>query len=672
MSSTALSELSINTIRTLSMDAVQRANSGHPGAPMGLAAPAYVLWSRHLRHNPKNPTWANRDRFVLSNGHASMLLYSLLHLTGYEAMSIEEIQNFRQWGSLTPGHPEAELTPGVEVTTGPLGQGIATAVGLALAEAHLSARFDGVIDHYTFGICSDGDLMEGVSHEAASLAGHLGLGKLIFLYDDNEITIDGRTDISFSEDIQKRFESYGWQVLRVEDGNDIDAVDVALEAAKLETSKPTLICTRTIIGYGSPSKADKSSSHGSPLGEEEIKLTKQALGWPYEESLYVPAEVREHMEGGAVALGGELEEAWQARLAAYGSTNADKHRELTRRLEGRLPESWADELPLFEPSEKGMATRASSGKVLEKIFEILPELVGGSADLAGSNKTLFPKFGEIARGNYNAQNVHFGIREHGMAAIVNGLNLHEGTRGFGATFLVFSDYMRPSLRLAALMHQPSLMVFSHDSIGLGEDGPTHQPIEHLAALRAIPNFRVLRPADANEVRDCWQVAIEHMTGPSALVLTRQDVPTFDRAALGSVGDSHRGAYILADAPSGMPEIILLSTGSEVAICLDAWRALVAEGVQARLVSMPCWEVFSAQDPEWIEQVLPASVQKRLAVEAATTFGWHRWVGSQGEVIGLDHFGASAPFEIVYEKFGLSATNVADRARKLLSKNLLSK
>ncbi|MBA2661934.1 MAG: transketolase [Bradymonadaceae bacterium] len=663
MSNERVSELSINTIRTLAMDAVQQANSGHPGAPMGLAPTAYVVWARHLRHNPKNPTWANRDRFVLSNGHASMLLYSLLHLTGYEAMTLEQIKNFRQWGSLTPGHPEAELTPGVETTTGPLGQGFATAVGLALAEAHLGARYDGTIDHYTFGICSDGDLMEGISHEAASIAGHLGLGKLIFLYDDNNITIDGRTDISFSEDVAKRFEAYGWHVQKVADGNDIEAIDRAIEAAKAETARPSLINVRTIIGFGSPNKADTSGSHGSPLGEEEIRLSKAQLGWPYEEAFYVPDAVRDHMS--AAVAGAEHEQAWQARLDAYKSQDASAHDELVRRLSGELPENWLAALPAFEPSEKGMATRASSGKVVEKLFGVLPELVGGSADLAGSNKTFFEKYGVIARGEYAGQNIHFGVREHAMGAIANGLTLHGGVRGFGATFLVFADYMRPALRIAALMHQPSLTVFSHDSIGLGEDGPTHQPIEHLAALRAIPNYVVLRPADANEVRECWQIAIERTDGPSALVLTRQDVPTLDRKALGTIGDATRGAYIVADAADGAPDLILISTGSEVPICLEAWHQLTAEGIKVRLVSMPSWEIFALQDRAWRDQVLPPNIRRRLAVEAAATMGWERWTGSEGDILGIDHFGASAPFEVLYEKFGLTASNVAARAKALL-------
>ncbi len=660
-----VSQLSINTIRTLSIDAVERANSGHPGAPMGLAAVAYTLWTRHLRHNPKNPNWANRDRFVLSNGHASMLLYSLLHLTGYETMTLDQIKNFRQWGSLTAGHPEHPETPGVEMTTGPLGQGFATAVGMALAEAHLSQKYDGAIDHYTFGICSDGDLMEGVSHEAASIAGHLGLGKLIFLYDDNEITIDGRTDISFTEDVQKRFEAYGWHTQLVEDGNDVDAIDRAIMAAKDVTDRPSLISVRTIIGFGSPNKADTSGSHGSPLGAAEIELTRKELGWPYEESFFVPDEVRDHMS--ALDTGERLEKSWRHNMEDYQQKNAAAHDELMRTLSGELPADWKKSLPVFEASEKGMATRNSSGKVVEAIFGALPEFVGGSADLAGSNKTYFAKFGTMAKDDYAGQNIHYGVREHGMAAVANGMTLHGGMRAFGATFLIFSDYMRPALRLAALMHTPSLMVFSHDSIGLGEDGPTHQPIEQLASLRAIPNYTVLRPADANETSECWQVALENKTGPSGLVLTRQDVPTFDRKALGTIGDATKGAYILTDAADGKPDLILISTGSEVAICMDAHKKLTADGIKTRVVSMPSWEVFAKQDKSWRDQVLPPEITARIAVEAASPMGWERYTGSEGDIIALDHFGASAPFEVLYEKFGLSPENVTKRAKALLNK-----
>jgi transketolase len=651
-----ITKLSVNTIRTLSIDAVQKANSGHPGAPMGLAPAAYAIWARHLRHNPSNPTWANRDRFVLSNGHASMMLYSLLHLTGYEAMTMEQIQNFRQWGSITPGHPEVGLTPGVEMTTGPLGQGLSTAIGMAMAEAQLNAKYGDIIDHYTFGICSDGDLMEGITAEASSIAGHLGLGKLIFLFDDNNITIDGTTEISFTEDVLKRYEAYGWHTDRVDDGNDIDGIDAAITRAKAVTDKPSMISVRTVIGFGSPAKAGKSSSHGSPLGWEEIKLTKAALDWPYEEPFTVPAEVRAHMD--ARENGGKLDEAWQAKLAAHPA-----QAELSRRLSGKLPSNWADALPTFEPSEKGMATRASGGKVIEKIYEVLPELTGGSADLAGSTKTLHEKFGVMATRSFNGQNIHYGVREHGMAAIANGMTVHGGVRGFGSTFLVFADYMRPSLRLAALSHIPSLMVFTHDSIGLGEDGPTHQPVEHLASLRAIPNYTVLRPADANEVSECWKVAIERTNGPTAIVLTRQDVPTYDRSKNGAFGDATHGAYVVADASN--PSLILIATGSEVDPTFKAWEMLKAEGIAARLVSMPSWEVFADQPDAWQERVLPNNISKRLAVEAGIAMGWQKWVGSEGDTVTMDSFGASAPSEVLFDKFGFSPENIVARAKALL-------
>jgi transketolase len=657
-----LEELSINTLRTLAMDAVQEANSGHPGAPMGLAPAAYAIWTRHLRHAPTHPDWPDRDRFVLSNGHASMLLYGLLHLTGYDAMTLEEIQNFRQWGSLTPGHPESHLTPGVEVTTGPLGQGFGNAVGLALAEAHLHATYDGVVDHFTYGICSDGDLMEGVASEAASLAGHLGLGKLVMLYDDNHITIDGRTDLAFSEDVRQRFEAYGWHTDLVEDGNDVEAIDRAITEAREVTDRPSLISVRTIIGYGSPNKADTSSAHGSPLGDDEIALTKEALGWPYRERFVVPDEVREHMD--ARERGDELVADWEERLADYRGRDEEAAAELERRLSGELPEGWDEDLPVFEPDDEGMATRKAGGKLMPVLYERLPELVGGSADLAGSNKTLHEEFGVIAPGDFTGQNIHFGIREHAMCAIANGLNVHRGVRGFGATFLVFSDYMRPSLRLAALMEQPTLMVFTHDSIGLGEDGPTHQPIEHLSSLRAMPHFYVLRPADANEVRECWQVALEHRDGPSALVLTRQSVPTLDREALGAVGDARRGAYIVAGGER-VPDVVLLATGSEVAPCVEAWRRLEEDGIAARVVSMPCWKAFESQPSAWRDKVLPPSVGARLSVEAGATLGWERWVGSQGDCIGLDRFGASAPAEVNFRQLGFAPEAIVERARQLL-------
>lgn len=663
MSEQRIEELSVNTIRTLAMDAVQKANSGHPGAPMGLAPAAYVLWQNHLRHNPKNPRWDNRDRFILSAGHASMLLYSLLHLTGYEQMTLEEIKNFRQWGSVTPGHPENFETEGVEMATGPLGQGFATAVGMAIAEAQLNARFDGVVDHFTYVICSDGDLMEGISHEAASLAGHLGLGKLVYIYDDNNITIDGGTDISFTEDVCARFESYGWHVQRVSDGTDLDAIDASIEEAKEATDKPSIIALRTVIGHGSPAKAGTSSSHGSPLGDEEIARTKDALGWPSKEPFFVPEEVLEHM-GAAADQGHELEGEWADRMEKYAAENPEKYAELTRRLAGELPENWDADLPQFAPDAKGMATRKASGKVVERIYAALPEFSGGSADLAGSNLTLFPDYGVFSRETRDAQNIHFGVREHAMGAAANGMNLHGGVRGFGATFLIFSDYMRPALRLAALMKTPTIGVFTHDSIGLGEDGPTHQPIEQLASLRAMPNMTVLRPADANETRECWKVAIENITGPSAFALTRQAVATYDRDALGSIGDATRGAYILAGGEQ-TPDVILIGTGSEVGTCIAAFELLAAEGVAARVVSMPSWEVFEAQDDAWKEKVLPKNVGRRVAVEAACSFGWERYVGLNGIVHSIPGFGKSAPAEVIFEKMGFTGDHIAKLAKSLL-------
>lgn len=659
--SDSIAQLSINTIRTLSIDAVQKANSGHPGAPMGLAPAAYAIWQNHLRHAPTRLDWFNRDRFVLSNGHASMLLYSLLHLTGYESMTLDQIKNFRQWGSITPGHPEVHITEGVETTTGPLGQGLATAIGMALAEANLRDTYGDIVDHYTFGICSDGDLMEGVTSEASSLAGHLGLGKLIFLFDDNEITIDGRTDISFTEDVLKRYEAYGWHVARVEDGNDFEAIDAAIEEAKAETEKPSLISVRTTIGFGSPNKADSSDSHGSPLGPDEVTATKDNYGWDYPE-FHVPDEVRDHMD--ATERGDALAEAWEARFEQWRSDQPEKAAELERRISGELPDGWADGIPTFEPDAKGMATRASGGKVISYLMGQLPELAGGSADLAGSNKTLHTEYGLMQPGELDGQNIHFGVREHAMGAITNGMTLHGGFRGFGATFLVFADYMRPALRIAALSHVPSLTVFTHDSIGLGEDGPTHQPIEHLASLRAMPNYSVFRPGDANEVGECWRAAIERTDGPSALVLTRQNVPTIDREALKTRGDATRGGYILADC-DGTPDIILIGTGSEVALCVEAREKLTEAGHAVRVVSLPCWDLFEAQSDDWRETVLPAGVTKRVAVEAAATFGWERWVGADGLVVGMTSFGHSAPAEVAFEKFGFTVDNVVRHANSLL-------
>ena len=651
------SSLPIDAIRMLAIDAVQRADSGHPGAPMGLAECAFALWTRHMKYDPKAPQWPDRDRFVLSNGHASMLLYAMLHLVGVEAMTIEQIKNFRQWGSLTPGHPEAELTPGVEVTTGPLGQGIATSVGLAMAEARLAAEFEGLIDHHTYVICSDGDLMEGVSHEAASLAGHLQLGKLIVLYDDNHITIDGTTDLSFSEDVGARFEACGWQVLHVDDGHDIEAIDGAIEAAKLELERPTLISVRTIIGYGSPNKANSSSSHGSPLGDVEIKLVREHFDWPHA-PFEIPQEVRDFYSEWAKTQA-QTRAQWEEKLAKFDRADA-----LKSRFNATLPPQWHTRLPTFPPDPTGMATRASGGKVLAAVFGQVPALMGGSADLAGSNKTFHKEFGVFTPKTPQGRNVHFGVREHAMAAAANGICLHGGTRGFGATFLIFSDYMKPALRLAALMHQPQLMVFTHDSIGLGEDGPTHQPIEHLMALRAVPNYWVFRPADANEVTACWHQAIERTSGPSCLVLTRQEVPTLDLEALGTKGQATQGGYVVAGATHAAPKAIFFATGSEVAIAIEAHHTLAKEGIDTRVVSLPCWELFEAQEDAYkAEILLPGHDAVRVSIEAGATLGWRRFVGEKGHCVGLDHFGASAPFEVLYEKFGLTSKRLASLVRQ---------
>ena len=665
-----LDTLSINTIRTLAADAVQKANSGHPGMPMGTAPMAYTLWTRFLRFNPRNPAWANRDRFVLSAGHGSMLLYSLLHLTGHD-LSLDDIKDFRQWGSATPGHPEYGHTAGVETTTGPLGQGFGNAVGMALAEARLAAEFNRpgheIIDHRTYVIASDGDIMEGVQSEASSIAGHLGLHKLTVLYDDNRITIDGSTDLTFSEDVGKRYEAYGWDVHEVDAGNDVDAIEAAIQAAHDNTEQPSVICIRTNIGYGSPNRQDSSKAHGEPLGEEETRLTKENLGWPSDATFLVPDEVAAHF-GEAVRRGAEWEAEWAARLEAYGSEYAANAGELERRLRGELAADWDADLAVFTPDDGPIATRAASGKVLNAAAVKLPELMGGSADLAGSNNTDIDGEGDFESGAYGSRNLRFGIREHSMGAILNGMALHGGFIPYGGTFLIFSDYMRPSIRLAALMRQRVVYVYTHDSIGLGEDGPTHQPIEHLAALRAMPGLVVLRPADANETREAWRVAIERRSGPTALALTRQKLPVLggEAAGLASADNLRRGAYVLAEAPGGEPALILIASGSEVAVALEAWRQLMADGIEARLVSMPSWELFEEQDEEYRNSVLPPGVDARLAVEAGSSFGWRRWVGDHGDMIGIDRYGASAPGPTNMEKFGFTPQNIENRARALLA------
>ncbi|HKY09412.1 MAG TPA: transketolase [Candidatus Binatia bacterium] len=684
--SQSLDQLCINTIRTLSMDAVQKANSGHPGAPMGLAPAAYVLWTRFLKHNPHNPNWFDRDRFVLSAGHGSMLLYSMLYLTGYEDISLEQIKSFRQWGSRTPGHPERELACGIETTTGPLGQGFGNGVGMAIAEAHLAARYNRpgceIINHFTYAIVSDGDLMEGVAAEAASLAGHLKLGKLIYLYDNNQISLAASTDLTFSEDVAKKFESYGWHSQSVEDGNDVAAIEQALRAAQKESERPSIILLRTHIGYGSPGKQDSFEAHGSPLGVEEVKLTKQRLEWPLDPPFYVPenalARFREALDKGQ-----KLEAEWRERFAAYQDKFSDLAKELDEIVRGDLPQGWSAAVPSFPADAKGLATRAASGKVLNAIAVKLPTLIGGSADLNPSTFTALQNLGDFenpggdfsrsqgALGGgfgYAGRNIHFGVREHGMGAALNGMAAHGGVLPFGSTFLIFSDYLRPSIRLAALMELGVIYVFTHDSIGVGEDGPTHQPIEQLAALRAIPRLLVLRPCDANETAVAWSVAIESRNRPIALALTRQNVPTLDRTEFAGAEGLRRGAYVLAEAPEGRPDLILIGTGSEVHLALAARQKLAEQKIRARVVSMPSWKLFDEQPVEYRESILPPSVRERLAVEAALPFGWHRYVGDAGDIIGMERFGASAPGNVVMEKFGFTVENVVQRARALLQKS----
>lgn len=665
LQATDLDTRTINTIRFLAADAVQAAESGHPGTPMGLAPVAYVLWDRHLRHSPDDPEWPNRDRFVLSAGHASMLLYSLLHLTGYE-MSMEEIKNFRQWDSTTPGHPEAHLTEGIETTTGPLGQGFANGVGMALAEEVLADEFNTpefpVVDHHTYAICSDGDLMEGIASEAASLAGHLGLGKLVYLYDDNHITIDGSTDLAFTEDAGQRFEAYGWHVQRVDDANDLDAVDAAIEGAKRETERPSLIVVRSHIGYGSPNKQDTAAAHGKPLGEEEVRRTKKNLGWPADETFYVPDEVYEHM-GRAVDRGRDWVREWRALLDEYEQTHPDRAAEF-RRWRNREPkEGWEEGLPKFEAGTS-MATRAASGETLDALAPELGFLIGGSADLTGSNKTDVEGRADFQADNRAGRYFRFGVREHAMAGTMNGMALHGGLRPYGGTFLIFSDYLRPSLRLASLMEQPVVYVFTHDSIGLGEDGPTHQPIEHLMALRTVPNLTLIRPADANETVEAWKAVVQNPEGPIALALTRQGLPILDRSELASASGLQRGAYVLREA-DGSPDVLLIGTGSEVQHALGAAETLAEEGIATRVVSMPSWELFAEQPASYRQRVLPPDVTARVSVEAGVTMGWERHVGDDGYAIGVDRFGASAPGERVMKEYGFTAEHVAEQARRLV-------
>jgi transketolase len=661
--------LCINTIRTLAMDAVEKAKSGHPGAPMGMAPMAYMLWTRFLRHDPGDPTWPDRDRFVLSAGHASMLLYSLMHLTGYE-MTIDDLKAFRQWGSKTPGHPENFLTPGVETTTGPLGQGFATGVGMAMAERLLADTFNKpgfpLVDHFIYGIVSDGDLMEGVSGEAASLAGTLQLGKIVYLYDDNDISIDGPTDLAFRENVGARFEAYGWHVQHVDDGNDVEAISWAIKQAR-EDARPSLIVVRTVIGFGAPTKAGKSSSHGAPLGPEEVKGAKANLGWPTDAQFLVPEECAAHFRESS-ERGAETHKRWDALLADYRTDHPEDAAEFERRMGGRLPVGWDAELPRFTAADGKIATRKASGVAINAIAPKVPELAGGSADLAESNNTDIkgePFFDHTRAG----RNIHFGVREFAMAAACNGMALHGGVRPFGATFLIFLDYCRPAVRLAALMEAHSILVFTHDSVGLGEDGPTHQPIEHLASMRAMPNLVTLRPADANETVEAWRFTIGYTGGPVAFSLTRQTLPVLelDGGAEGGRLPVEKGAYVLIDPPGKAPDVILIGSGSEVHTAVDAAKLLEAKGIAARVVSMPSWDLFERQSPDYREGVLPSAIKARVGVEAAATFGWCRWVGDAGEVVGIDRFGASAPGDIVLKELGITAENVASKAEAVLAR-----
>jgi len=665
MGNRSIQEKSINTIKFLAVDGVQKANSGHPGLPLGCSGIAYALWMKILKYNPKNPKWFNRDRFVLSGGHGSMLLYTMLHLTGYD-ISMDELKSFRQWGSITPGHPEYGMTPGVEVTTGPLGQGFGNGVGMAIAEAHLAAVFNrpgyAPVDHYVYSIVTDGDLMEGVASEAASLAGHLKLGKLIYFYDDNRISIDGPTSLAFTEDRAKRFEAYGWHVAHVNDPFDVDALVAAVDAAKAD-ERPSLIIVRTTIGHGLPSVEGTEKAHGSPPGWDEIETAKHNVGWPVDEKFYVPDDVREHFST-RIEVGRESEEVWEKQFEAYQAAFPELAKELKRRISGVLPENWEESLPVFPEDEKGMATRAASGKVLNALAKALPELMGGSADLAPSNKTWINGELDFQSDTPQGRNMHFGVREHAMGSIVNGMSVHGGLIPYGGTFLVFSDYMRGAVRLSALSEYPTIWVFTHDSIGVGEDGPTHQPVEHAGSLRIIPNLVTIRPADANETAQAWRFAIKHR-GPVALLLSRQNLPTIDRNTFSEAEGLFKGAYVLADMGQDDPELILMASGSEVDLILRAASNLAAEGVNVRVVSFPSWEIFSQEDQTYKDQVLPPNIKARIAVEAGSSMGWHRWVGDRGKVIGIDKFGASAPGDLVMEEYGFTVANVIDSALDLL-------
>lgn len=659
-------QIAINTIRFLAVDMVQRANSGHPGAPMGQAALAYRLWTRHLRFDPANPEWPNRDRFVLSCGHASALNYALLHLAGYD-LPIEELRNFRQLHSRTPGHPEYGLTAGIETTTGPLGQGISNAVGMAIAERHLAARYNRedctLFDHRIWVIASDGDLMEGVAAEASSLAGHLGLGKLNVFYDDNDITIDGSTELAFTEDVVQRYQAYGWHTLEVDDGNDLAAIETATEAAKAETGRPTLVRVKTHIGYGSPNKQDTAAAHGSPLGPDEVALSKRNLGWPLEPEFLVPDEATAAFDE-ARQRGGAMAVAWNEDLARYREAFPEAAAELETRLSGQLPAGWEELLPTFQPADGPLATRKASGAVLAAVAGRLTELVGGSADLAPSNNTYLKDESVFSAAEPGGRNFHFGVREHAMGAVQNGMALSKLLRPYSGTFLIFSDYMRPAIRLAALMELPSIFIFTHDSIFLGEDGPTHQPISQLLSLRSIPGLLVLRPCDANETSEAWRAAIENREGPTALVLSRQKLPILEQTLARARAGFPRGGYVLADPPEATPEVLLLASGSEVALALEAHRRLLADHIPTRVVSLPCWSRFDAQDEAYRESVLPASIGRRLAVEAGVSIGWHKYVGAAGDILSQDGFGASAPLKDLQSNFSFTPEEVVRRVRAL--------
>ncbi|UYO37056.1 transketolase [Bacillus zhangzhouensis] len=660
---------SIATIRTLSIDAIEKANSGHPGMPMGAAPMAYALWTNHLNVSPQNPNWFNRDRFVLSAGHGSMLLYSMLHLSGYN-LSIEDLKQFRQWGSKTPGHPEFGHTEGVDATTGPLGQGIAMAVGMALAERHLAETYNKdnfhVVDHYTYSICGDGDLMEGISSEAASLAGHLGLGRLIVLYDSNDISLDGDLDRSFSENVKNRFEAMNWEVLYVKDGNNIEEVTAAIEKAKQSTDRPTLIEVKTTIGFGSPNRAGTSGVHGSPLGSEEAKLTKEAYSWTFEEDFHVPSEVYDHFKEVVKDAGQKKEAAWNELFAQYEKEYPELAAQLKLAIEGKLPENWDQEIPVYEAGSS-LASRASSGEVLNGIAKQVPFFIGGSADLAGSNKTTIKNTSDFGKNNYAGKNIWFGVREFAMGAALNGMALHGGLRVFGGTFFVFSDYLRPAIRLAALMGLPVTYVFTHDSIAVGEDGPTHEPVEQLASLRAMPNLSVIRPADGNETAAAWKLAVSSTDKPTALVLTRQNLPTIDQAPEKAYEGVEKGGYVVVEAADAQPEALLLASGSEVGLAIEAQKALEKEGIRASVVSLPAWDRFDQQSDEYKESVLPKAVRARIAIEMGASLGWERYTGLDGDVIAIDKFGASAPGETIIEKYGFTVSNVVSRVKAKLNK-----